>query len=87
MFNASEGVRALRTGSRTTQPMRAGGQGVRGEGQLLGNSRTLREHKPQPFPVPVVAPVVPFKSGNETQVAHFYTHLHKTTGREHLSED
>lgn len=39
-----EGVAALRNASRTTRPMRADGSLKRGAGQLLGNSRTLREH-------------------------------------------
>jgi hypothetical protein len=44
-FDAREGVSATREGSRTTAPLRAGGRGARGAGQLLGAPQTVQRHR------------------------------------------
>jgi len=47
-FDAREGLAALHGCSRTTRAVRADGSGGRGAGQLIGNPRMVREHKPVP---------------------------------------
>ena len=45
-FEAREGIAALHSASRTTQPVRADGTGAAAAGQVLGDRRLIREHKP-----------------------------------------
>jgi hypothetical protein len=47
-----------------------------------GTSGSFENHPWQPSEVSPATPVVAFRAGNETQVAHFYTHPHKATGHE-----
>jgi hypothetical protein len=62
-----------------------GGQTTRrivNDAGVIISAPKIREFRYQPARLPAAAPVVRFRAGNETQVAHFYTHPHKPAGRE-----